>query len=397
MHEKNNLFIYSNYDFSQRSAGCTRMMYYAKALANNTTKVYLVSCVSTKISNENFIEVEPNVFILQDKKLTTGLFSTLQFLRNLALFSTLKSGNSTFMYYPSTLIYLECFGLLYLKTFKKLPVFSELNEVPKHSSDFHESLSLKRINYSLKKIIFKSIFTLMEPLLYFYDGLICISTAMEKYAKQFNNNTIRIPILTNPDIDIVKSNNSYISEGFFNIGFSGSIHPRKENLESFIGIISKLVKKGFDVSFNLCGIISKDYVHSFLEMCQSKSEINYFGNLNEIEMSTFLSQQDLLVVPRGYSLQNKYGFSTKLSDYLNHKKIVLVTDISDNNLYISDGVNGFIVPPDNENEMCKKLTYIMENLNQLKHQVIPNAMKISKTKFHYQIYEHKLRTFLFSG
>ncbi len=57
MSVKNNLFIYSNYDFSQRSAGCTRMMYYARALADKTTQVYLISCTSTTLNEESFEEI----------------------------------------------------------------------------------------------------------------------------------------------------------------------------------------------------------------------------------------------------------------------------------------------------------------------------------------------------
>ena len=39
-----------------------------------------------------------------------------------------------------------------------------------------------------------------------------------------------------------------------------------------------------------------------------KNNIEYFGNLNAKELSTFLNQQQLLVIPRGYTLQNHYGF-----------------------------------------------------------------------------------------
>ena len=55
----NYVFIYSNFDFSRKSAGSTRMKYYARAIANDYCKVYLVSCSSTEINDQNFIEFEP--------------------------------------------------------------------------------------------------------------------------------------------------------------------------------------------------------------------------------------------------------------------------------------------------------------------------------------------------
>lgn len=389
-----NFYIYGNFDYSEKSAGATRVLYYAKALADNSHKVYLVSCCSNKLSDEKFVEIEPNIYVLKKKKLTTSFFGTLSFLRELESFSNAKKGGKTFIFHPALLISIEILSLVYLKAIKRHSVFYELNEVPIHSSTFHAPISLTKLKYSLKKVIFRTQFTLIEPLLFFYDGLICISTSMEKYGSKFKKNTLRIPILTDPDITIETTKNVYSVKGAINVGFSGSIDPSKEDLENFIDVISKVKKKGYHISFNLCGAIAKSYRNNFLEKCKSRNEINYYGFLNEKELSSFLVQQDLLVIPRGYSLQNQYGFSTKLSDYLNHQKIILMTDISDNKLYIKDGVNGFIVPPNDKELMYEKLLYIIDNFDDLKKTIIPNALFTSKNEFHYKIYGTALRKFL---
>ncbi|MGI9550958.1 MAG: glycosyltransferase family 4 protein [Aurantibacter sp.] len=387
-------YIYSNYDFLLKSAGTTRMRYYARALAGEKHKVYLVSCCSTPLTDEAFIEIEPNIFVLQKKKMTLNMFLTFRFIRRLNAFSETKEGGKTFIYYPSTIIFLDIWGLLYLRLYKRRSVFSELNEIPKHSSAVHAPLSFSKIEYSIKKVLFVIVFNIVEPLLSFYDGLICISTAMEKYAKKFNKNTLRIPILTDPDMVLEKTDGVYSTKGSFNIGFSGSIHPTKENLESFMDVISKIKKEGHLVSFNLCGSIANSYKSEFHDVHNAKEELNYYGFLNENELSAFLDQQDLLVVPRGFSLQNKYGFSTKLSDYLNHQKIVLLTDISDNKLYIKDGVNGFIVPPNDEETMYQKIIHIIENFEEIKEKVLPNAADTSRKEFHYLLFRDPLRNFL---
>lgn len=387
-------YIYTSFDFMIKSAGATRMHYYANALADQNHKVYMLSCCSTKLSDENFIEIEPNVFVLKKKELTMGFFSSLSFLRRLAAFSNQKHGGKSFLYYPNPLIFLEVFSLLYLKFYKREALFCEFNEVRKHSSAFHAPYSLKRPNYSIKKLIFTTSFSIIPLLLKYYDGLICISTNIERYARRYNKKTLRIPILTNPSIDIKKSTKNYFMKGAFNIGFSGTIHPTKENLDDFIQNIVKLKKEGFNVSFNLCGPVFKSYKDHFFQECESRSELNYFGNLGEDEFSAFLSHQDLLVIPRGYSLQNNYGFSTKLSDYLNHKKVVLITDISDNKLYIKDGENGFVVPTDDNDSMLDKLRYIIQNFDILKDTIITNAYETSKSNFQYKNYSETLRDFL---
>ncbi|WP_422859629.1 glycosyltransferase [Flagellimonas sp. S174] len=237
----------------------------------------------------------------------------------------------------------------------------------------------------------------MQPLLFFYDGLICISTTIEGYGKKFNKNTLRIPILTDPDYLVSHSKDTYISKDSFNIGFSGSISISKENLDLFLQVLKKVNERGNNVHFNLCGYGTKknmDLLDSLIRENNLTDKTAYFGNLNEVEFSSFLGQQDLLIIPRGYTIQNHYGFSTKLSDYLNHKKLILLTDISDNKLYIKDGENGFIVPPDDENAMYIKLVEIIENFEVFENKILPNAIITSKTSFNYNNYKKSLTEFL---
>src|SRR5690606_7743318 len=110
---------------------------------------------------------------------------------------------------------------------KKYPVFYELNEVRKYASSYEAPMTFYRVQYSIKKIIFNIICSCVEPLLRFYDGLICISTEIEHYGRRYNKNTMRVPILTDPDLRVEISKKEYFTKGSFNIGFSGSIHPIK--------------------------------------------------------------------------------------------------------------------------------------------------------------------------
>lgn len=390
-----NYYIYSNFDFSQKSAGATRMLYYAKALANKNQSVFLISCCKTKFDIDSFKEIEPNIYVLENKELTTSFFYNILFLRRLFTFSEIIKGQCRFIFYPSPLVYLELLSLIYLKGIKKQQVFCELNEVRLFSSSFHAPLSFTRIKYSLKKIIYKTVFFLMQYLLYFYSGIICISTSIEQYAKTYNRKTIRIPILTDPFLELKTQNDkSYSKEGYFNIGFSGTIHPTKENLVNFITTLDNVIKAGYKIVFNLCGYVyDKDFDNIFKNNGY-EIELKYYGNLNQIEMSTFLYQQNLLVIPRGYTLQNKYGFSTKLSDYLNHKKIILLTDISDNKLYIKDGFNGFIVQANDNKAMFEKLVYIIKNFKENERKIIDNAYRTSLENFYYKIQTKRLHKFL---
>lgn len=76
--------------------------------------------------------------------------------------------------------------------------------------------------------------------------------------------------------------------------------------------------------------------------------------------------------------------------------MVLVTDISDNGLYIKDGESGFLVPPDNAEAMFDKIIYIVKNNEELRDSIIENARKTSEQNFDYKLYSEKLSFFLIS-
>lgn len=396
---KKGVFIYSNFDFSVKNAGVTRMLYYAQALGNENTSVYLLTCSSSSIDENSLKEVYPNVFILENNTKTQSFFGTYKFVKNLFKYSKAAAEEKSFIFYPSPLIYLELIALFYLKFRKKCHLYSELNEVRKYSSTFHRKASFKRPKYAIKKIIYKSVFSTLELFLRSYDGLICISTSIETYGKKFNPSTIRIPILTNPDLKQELSSEPYSQKESFNIGFSGSIHPDKENLLNFFKVLGDLKKNNYNFTLNLCGNINKEHHNLLLEQVAEelniRDNINYYGNLNAKELSTFLNQQHLLVIPRGYTLQNNYGFSTKLSDYLDHGKPVLVTDVSDNKLFIKDGINGFIVPTDDNSKMYDKLTFIIDNYDDMYASIQKNANGTSRHSFYYKNFHEVLTQFLF--
>ncbi len=388
-----NFYIYSNCDFSVKTAAATRMLHYARSIADDRNKVYLISCCTNDLTLERFVEVSSNVFILEKKELTRKFFASFSFLRKLHKFSKKTKGKSTFLVYPYPFFKLEFLSVLYMILLKRHRVFYELNEVKKFSSNFHKPLPPLKLKKVVKRQYHKCRYVLMDYLMPFYSGLICISTNIELYGKKYNKNTLRIPILTNPELTFEKAPKSYINNDYFNIGFSGSIVPSKENLFGFIEVIKKANLEGYQIQFNLSGVVSPED-HKLLFNEANANLIKYYGKLDENQLANFLSQQDLLVVPRGYTLQNKYGFSTKLSDYLNHKKMVLVTNISDTALYIKDGVNGFMVEPDDMQMMFDKLIYIVENFKKIERKIVANALKTSEDKFGYKVYRTSLRKFL---
>ena len=73
---------------------------------------------------------------------------------------------------------------------------------------------------------------------------------------------------------------------------------------------------------------------------------------------------------------------------------VLVTDVSENSLFIKDGVNGFIVKPGDKNAMTEKLIYILSNYNKIAETVGKNGYETALKNFHYSNYSSDMTKFI---
>ncbi|MEO1013525.1 MAG: hypothetical protein AAFX53_19705, partial [Bacteroidota bacterium] len=149
-------------------------------------------------------------------------------MRHLFHISQQVGGSSVFIFYPIPFLLFESIALFFLKGIKKQKVYLEFNEVRKFGVQFAGQYKFGQPVYSIKKLIFIGTSSLSIRLLPYYDGVICISTSIEGFAKKYNKNTLRIPILTDRLTTRINSPNSYRSRSAFNIGFAGSICDSKE-------------------------------------------------------------------------------------------------------------------------------------------------------------------------
>lgn len=389
------------------SAGASRMKNFAKALAQENSIYFFSSDNENSYSKNNIYEVEKNIFVekkvknSKNKYLKKLLYPFYLLLFIVKVFSFSKQLNSrvVFYLYPSTKILLNFLTVLYLIKIRKQRVFYEANELRIFSPSLKIQTPLHKNpgKYLYKKFVYSK-FKYDEALIKYYDGLICISTNIQNYLKKYGTKTIIVPILTDFNNIIHYNQTTYTKDEKFKICFGGMINVKKENLELFFKALSLLNKNFSNFEFNMYGPITayeKSHIFNHLiDRYALKNKVQYLGNLSQKELSTVYSNYHLLVIPRGFNLQNHYGFSTKLSEYLLSSSPVLVTNVSDNSLFIKDSFNGFIVEPDNPKQMADKLFEIIMNYNNLIDDIRKNSENMVKNKFHYMVYSDKINEFV---
>ena len=175
------------------------------------------------------------------------------------------------------------------------------------------------------------------------------------------------------------------------------VSVKKENLLLFIDALGKVNLKFPDFQLSFYGQVSNENKKLLIKRAEQyniSEKIIFNEAVAQQDLIPVYQQHHLLVLPRGYNLQNHYGFSTKLTEYLESGVPCLVTNVSDNGLFIKDGVNGFIVEPDDPDAMAEKLVQIISSYNKIAASISKNAQNTVKHELNYQVHAEKLYHFL---
>ncbi|NLA50073.1 MAG: glycosyltransferase family 4 protein [Bacteroidales bacterium] len=387
---------------SGKTAGARRMIKIARSIAAGGASVYL--CSLAEITNQQIQrkEIFPCVFsLINSTEKSLKQKSPIQFCKIVNGFMTGDKSETVVYLYPTTFVFNDFIYLFYFKYLKRYKVFCEINELRTaiaFSSLVPEGFLLK-FCYLFKSIKDYLIFKLNEFQVILYDGIIVISTNLENYFSRYTKQISRIPILCDAS-EIVPDNLPGNFDGkVFKLCFAGYIKMDKEGFDLLFEVLFKLNQTS-TVDLFLYGILEeKDKAKLGILTARYglTGNIHYLGNLEPDKLKDEFVKYHLLILPRPVNKRTRYGFSTKLSEYLVSGLPVLVTDVSDNALYIKDGFNGFIIPPGSVEVMTNKLKEIMRHYNNQAHIIVENSYKLVREELDYNLFSQKYIDFLFSN
>lgn len=385
-----------------KTAGSQRMMNIAKSLAAANVNVYLCSLTNIKSDLIESVELFPGISYLQStdnkKHNSPHLFS---FLRSVNRFIKDRNSESVIYLYPTTFIGKDFAYLLYFKIFKGYKFYCDINEL-RATNAFASSPPkrfLPKLYFCLKSLYEFMAYKLSEIQVLFYDGIVVISSSLEKYFLRYTKRIIRVPILCDVTKIIDDKPPIHYDNEVFKICFAGIINTKKEGFDILFDALQKLnIKK--NVELYLYGPIN-DNDRNVLDQLTKKymlhRKVFYKGNLDPNKLTEEFSKYHLLIIPRPLIPQTKYGFSTKLSEYLTSGVPVLITDVSDNAMYIKDNYNGFVVPPGSVSEMISKILEIIDNYNKNSFVIAKNAYRTAREEFDFKLYSQVFMNFFFKN
>lgn len=408
-----NVVVVTSLDISARnSAGSARVINIAKSLALSGVPVYLCcAAASNNIKLDSKKEFSKNIYFLGEtnKNISNkqilklyNIYISLVFVIRIHKLAKSFSSKPVIYLYPQPKTSIDFFSLVYLKLIHRYRIYYEINEIRLFSiSNRTYSKNPIKKTYQLCINMADYIkYMLVEKSTKYYDGLIAISTNIESYFSAYNKNILRIPILsdtaTNPFV--LGDKNCFNCADRFTLCFTGMIELKKEGFDILYQAISLVKKQGIKIDLHLYGPVNnkdKDILlNEMPDQLGIKNNIFYHGCIDQNKIIYEMKKYHLLILPRPLTPQTNTGFSTKLSEYMISGVPVLVTDVSDNAVYIKDNVNGYIVKPGEVEVMANKIIDIINNFEKDYQKIVGNAYETAKLHFDYSNYSVSLSEFM---
>jgi len=232
-------------------------------------------------------------------------------------------------------------------------IFLEINEYPfLNKADSFKSRSKRWLWLNL-----------VVPL---YDGFIVISKDLDKLISKYkskNAKNINVPILGDRVIDkrdcIAPLKERYIIH-------SGSLSEEKDGiigvLKAYKLLLSKMEK---EVKFVITGNTSyspwnKEF-HKFIKDNELSKHIVFTGFLSNEEMECYLKNSCLAVINKYDNLQNRYCFSTKLTEYLKYEVPIIATKVGALQAYLTNNLNAYLIEPNDIDVLVEAMAKVINN------------------------------------
>lgn len=222
------------------------------------------------------------------------------------------------------------------------------------------------------------------------DGIVTVSSYLEKFYKTHCKNIVKIPILIDSSFN-EESNTNIFDEKYLNIIYAG-IPGKKDLLKTIIKVVETLNKEKYFVKLHLFGPTIKESETYFNN--NTREDIISYGYIDQKDVHNYLVNADFSIIIRPQMRFANAGFPTKFVESLNAGIPIIANITSDLGLYLKDNYNGFIIENTSFESIANKIREISRiPKKELKYFKI-NSKKTAVNNFDYKIYSPIWHNFL---
>lgn len=339
------MFYILNFQYEPQSASGNRLLAYYRALDQlgiDATVVFLFPNKKYAKINEQFKRVRV-LYFWNYITPYRGPFRKMTLSQYMNRFvKMLKEGDLVYTYSISKLTAI-------CQKIQGVKVYAERTEHPEASNGFpHPLLALSN----------DELISTIKHL----NGLFVISQPLKDYYASLGLDSSKISII-NMIVDPERFN-GIIKKPTKDryIAYCGSSFNNKDGVDELIRAFSIVAGQIPDVKLYIIG--SKDEKDSSGNIRLVKDlglvdRVVFTGLISAKDMPQILKNADVLALDRPDNLQAKYGFPTKLGEYLMTETPVVVTSVGDIPRFLSNGISALLARPCDPEDFASKLIWAL--------------------------------------
>lgn len=345
-----NHFYVIQYSYNPNSASMSRMLSYLKAWSKMEVEVTVVFV----LPDRNFSRLEVSYDNIKIQYLWDLVPINSYIIQNVFLFyyvkhlrKQLKSGDKVY-------IYRDGYILSKLIKRKDINVYLEKTEHPEVSNPGHWPFKV-----SVKKYL-----DCCSQL----KGLFVISTPLKEYfsSNGLEGEKIHIVNMTVDGSRFEGLNKQEVGKRY--IAYCGKATNNKDGVDKLIKAFSMISHKYSNLYLYIIGKAPNRKEPGNNEELANNlgvgDKVVFTGVVPYADMPQLLKDATILALNRPDNLQAKYGFPTKLGEYLSTGNPVVVTSVGDIPLFIENKKNGMLASADNDRDFADKMEWLLNHPNE---------------------------------
>jgi len=217
------------------------------------------------------------------------------------------------------------------------------------------------------------------------SGMIVISQGLKQYYIENGCHPDRVNIV-NMVVNTNRFNGLQKQPSEPYIAYCGTASNNKDGVDQLIKAFALVVKQHPEYKLYIIGSTpSTKQRFSNYELVKElgiENNVVFTGSIPAAQMPKMLKNADILALDRPDNQQAKYGFPTKLGEYLMTGNPVVVTKVGDIPLFLKDGESALLADPNNAQDFADKLCWAIENPDRAKG-IGENGEKVARQSFNY--------------
>lgn len=224
------------------------------------------------------------------------------------------------------------------------------------------------------------------------EGVIVISEGLRKYYIEHGCEDSRVHIV-NMIVDSTRFNAIERKTVDPYIAYCGTASNNKDGVDQLIRSFSLVHKRHPNYKLLIIGNTpsKKQRFDNFAltEELGLNGCVVFTGPVSSTRIPQLLKNASVLALDRPDNLQAKFGFPTKLGEYLLTANPVVITKVGDIPKYLKDMESAVLVNPDNYFEFAERLCWAIEHPGEAK-QIGENGKRVAEKNFNYLTETRKL-------